>query len=94
MTRRAKLSPVTSRPLGPRPRPGVGPFSLLLCPHPCPGGGRCNARIVDHVKFPPSWHVYATALRDEADATGRGFVKQCESCRGWVEVVLHTRAAA
>lgn len=67
------------------------PFVQVYCPH-TRNGGPCGYGLLGRIRVPPSMHLYPVAMRSEADDTGRGFVKQCPACRGYVEVLLQRAA--
>ena len=67
-------------------------FQPVLCPRKV-DAVPCGGVLIRRIKWPTSWQAYPVALASEAAATNRGPVKQCPKCSGFVEIVIHGRAA-
>lgn len=78
-------------PQGPSSPRASAPFSQVYCPH-LREGVKCGYGLLGRIRIPPSMRLYPVALRHEHDDTGRGFVKQCPQCHGFVELI-NQRAA-
>jgi hypothetical protein len=64
----------------------TAPLTNLRCPHKI-GGAVCGHIVIQKLGIPPNWHVYTRPL--VARGPTRGLVKQCPSCDGHVEIVIH-----
>lgn len=79
------------RPLGPSSPRAAAPFAQVHCPH-TKDGVKCGFGLLGRIRIPPAMVLYPVAMRTPEDETGRGFVKQCPKCHGYVEII-NQRAA-
>jgi hypothetical protein len=64
----------------------------VVCPH-VRNDKQCMGVLLGRIWVPPSTELYAVAIRHTNGYSGRGFVKQCSQCHGYVEI-LNQRAVA